>query len=176
MFLMISNDCIIFTKARPKACSSINKILHDFCAMSGQLVNLHKSLVKFFNNIQGAMKRRLEEALNILLSNDINKYLDCPIIQGRVKRSTFFGVVLKSKNKLATWKARFLSIAGKITLIKANFVSSPLHVMNCFKLTKINNEDLDIINKNFLWQPNIGVNGTKVFSFVARDDVYRPKL
>ena len=65
--------------------------------MSSKLVNLHKSLVQFFNNIQGAMKRRLEEALNILLFNDINKYLDCPISQGRVKRSTFLGWFLSPK-------------------------------------------------------------------------------
>ena len=62
--------------------------------------------------------------------------------------------------------------------MKANLVSSPLHVMNCFKLTKKNNnnEDLHIINRNFLWLPNMGVNGTKVFLVVAWDDVYRPQF
>ena len=59
--------------------------------------------------------------------------------------STFSEVILKSHKKLASWKARFLSRTSKITLIKANLASSPLHAMNCFKLTKINNEDLDII-------------------------------
>ena len=47
--------------------------------------------------------------------------------------------------------------------------------MNCFKLTKINNEDLDIINRNFLWLPNMGDNGIKVFPFVSWDNVCRPK-
>ena len=174
-FLMFAGDCIIFAKATPKACLSINKVLHNFCSMSGQLVNFHKSSVQISNNIQGAMKRRLREELNIPISNDISKYLGCPIFQGRAKRSTFFVVILKSQKKLATWKARFLSRVGKITLIKANLASSP-HVMNCFKLTKRNNEDLDRINRNFLWQPNMGVNGTKSFPLIAWDDVYRPKF
>ena len=59
-------------------------------------------------------------------------------------------VILKSKKKLASWKTQFLSRVDKIVLIKANFASSPLHVMNCFKLTKRNSVDLDRINKNFL--------------------------
>ena len=53
--------------------------------------------------------------------------------------------------------------------------SSPLHVMNCFKLTKRNNEDLDRINRNFLWLPNIGSKEAIRFPLVAWDEVCRPK-
>ena len=67
----------------------INDILHKFCGMSGQLVNFRKPSIQFSNNIQGAIKRRLGEALNILISNGISKNLGCPLNQGRVKRSTF---------------------------------------------------------------------------------------
>ena len=86
---MFVDDCIIFVKAFGEPCSNINKVLQGFCAMSGQLVNFHKSSVQISNNVQGAMKRGLGEALNISISNDISKYLGCPIIQGRVRRSTF---------------------------------------------------------------------------------------
>ena len=92
-FLMFADDYIIFAKASPKACI---KVLQDFCALFGQLVNLHKSSVQISNNVQGAMKRRLGEVLNISISNSISKYLGCPIIQGRVKSSTFSKVVLSS--------------------------------------------------------------------------------
>ena len=68
-------------------------------------------------------------------------------------------------------EARFLSRANKIDLIEANLTSSPLHEMNCFKLTKMKNE----INRNFLWLPNMGDNGTKVFPLVAWVNVCRPK-
>lgn len=160
-FLMFVEDCIIFAKAPQNACSNINRILNNFYATSGQLVNFHKSLVQISSNIQGAIKSRLGEALSIPLFNDISKYLSCLIIQGRIKRSTFFEVILKSKKKLASWKACFLSRASKIVLIKANLTNS--HVMNCFKLTKRNNKNLDRINKNFLWLPNVGSNESKGF-------------
>ena len=77
---MFADDWIIFSKVSPKACSNINKVLQDFCALSGQLVNLHKSSVQISNNVQGAMKRRLGEVLNIPISNSFSKYLCCPII------------------------------------------------------------------------------------------------
>ena len=60
-------------------------------------------------------------------------------------------------------------------MIKANLASSPFHVMNCFKLTKRNNEDLDKINRKFLWTPNKGPNEAKGISLVAWDEVFRPK-
>ena len=48
------------------------------------------------------MRRRFGEALNIPISNGISKYLGCPIIQGKVKRSNFLDVIVQSKKKLAS--------------------------------------------------------------------------
>ena len=157
MFLMFVDDCIIFAKASQNACNNINRILQKLWSLSGQLLNSHKSSIQISNNIQGTTKRRLGEALNIPTSNDISKYLGCPLVQGRVNRSSFAKVVLKSQKKLASWKARFLSKVGKVVLIKSNLASYHLYVMNCFKLTKSNNEDLDKINRKFSWAPNIGL-------------------
>ena len=117
--------------------------------MFGRLVNFHKSSIQFSINIQWAMKIILGEALNISMSNGMSKYLGCPITQGMIKINTFSKVILKSQKKVASWKACFISRVGKITFIKANLASLPLHVTRCFKLTKVNNEDLDIINMNF---------------------------
>ena len=99
--MFVDDGCIIFANALQKACSNINRILHNFFIMLGQLVNFHESPVQFSNNMQGATKRRLGEALNIPRSNGISKYLGCPIIQG-VKKSTFSEVILKSQTKLAS--------------------------------------------------------------------------
>ena len=95
---MFADDCIIFSKASNKVCSTINSILHDFCAMSSQLVNFHKSFIQISNNIQGASNRRIGEVINIPISNRINKYLRCPIFQGKAKRDMFSEVILKSQN------------------------------------------------------------------------------
>ena len=112
-FLMFAYDCIIFAKASQNACNNINRILKKFCALSGQLVNFRKSTIQISNNIQGTTKRRLGEALSIPTSNGISKYLGCPLVQGRVNRSSFAEVVLKSQKKLAFGKHSFSQELGK---------------------------------------------------------------
>ena len=96
LFLMFADDCVMFAKASQNACNNINRILKKFCALFGQLVNFHKSTIQISKNIQGTTKRKLGEALSILTSNYISKYLGCLLVQGRVNRSSFFEVVLKS--------------------------------------------------------------------------------
>lgn len=99
-------------------------------------MNFHKSSIQFLNNFQWAIKRRVGKAIKIHMSNDISKYLGCPLGQDRIKRSTFSEVIRKFQKKLESWKARFLSRANKITLIKAKLASFTYHLVNCFKLTK----------------------------------------
>ena len=60
-------------------------------------MNFHKSSIQISNNIQGAMKRKLWEALNISISKGISKYFGCPIVQGKVNKSTVSQVILKSQ-------------------------------------------------------------------------------
>ena len=45
----------------------------------------------------------------------------------------------------------FLIKRWQITLIKANLASSSLYVIDCFKLTKMNNEDLHGVCFFFFW-------------------------
>lgn len=113
--------------------------------------------------IEGVTKRRLGDSLNnIPLSNGISKY---PIIQGRIKRSPFIEVILKSQANIL--ENMFLSRVGKIVLIKANLASFPLHVMSCFKLTKMNNEGHNKINRNFFWTQNLVCKESKEIPLVA---------
>ena len=69
---MFANDCIIFAKASQNVRNNINRILHNFCALFGQLVNFHKPTVQISNNIQGATKRRLEPLSIPLLMTLVN--------------------------------------------------------------------------------------------------------
>lgn len=77
------------------------------------------------------------------------------MIQGRIKRSSFVEVILKFKKKLTSWKASFLSRAGKNSIDKSKLSKLVLLHPKLFYLTKSNNEDLDKINRNFLWNPKL---------------------
>lgn len=44
---MFANDHLIFCKANRKTARHVKTILDNYCNVSGQVVNLHKSMVKF---------------------------------------------------------------------------------------------------------------------------------
>lgn len=70
-------------------------------------------------------------------------------------------------NKLEGWKAKFLSFAGKITLIKSVLASIPIHTLSCMVVPKAVIKKLENMMKNFLWSQH----GNKRTHWVAWDDV-----
>ena len=59
-------------------------------------MNFHKCVMQISNNIQGATKKRLDEVLNIPISNGISKYLGS---MTKKKEVPFMKYLLKSNKK-----------------------------------------------------------------------------
>lgn len=74
-----------------------------------------------------------------------------PLFQTRVSKATYSGVIDKVQKRLATWKSKVLSMFGRITLIQD--VTSPIlvYAMQMIKLPASVCEELDKLNRNFLW-------------------------
>lgn len=60
------------------------EVLNQFCAISGQTVNLNKSKLFISHNVPRVRARRLSALTGISLTNDLGKYLGVPLIHGRV--------------------------------------------------------------------------------------------
>lgn len=60
-------------------------------------------------------------------------YLGAPLYKGRCKVVYFERLFQIVSNKLEGWKAKFLSFAGKITLMKAVLASIPIHTLSCMR-------------------------------------------
>lgn len=58
----------------------------------------------------------------------LTKYLGLPLFIGRAKKKAFEEVKAKVLSKVAGWKVKALSQAGRTTLIKAVATSMPLYV------------------------------------------------
>ncbi|CAA7014435.1 unnamed protein product [Microthlaspi erraticum] len=54
-------------------------------------------------------------------------------------------------SKLAGWKGRLLSLAGRITLTKVVLGSIPVHTMSSIKLPESTMRRLDRLSQNFVW-------------------------
>lgn len=57
---------------------------------------------------------------------------------------------LREKNFHAG-KNKFLTLAGRTTLIKSTLCSIPIHIMQIFKLPESILQQLDKLSRNFLW-------------------------
>lgn len=60
-------------------------------------------------------------------------------------------IIQKGNNRLASWKSKVLSMAGRLTLIQSVTSAVPIYAMQITKLRAIVCQNLDKLNRNFLW-------------------------
>lgn len=77
------------------------------------------------------------------------------------------------KKRLSSWKARYLSKGGRLTLIKAFLASISIHYLFILVLPKMICTSLEKIMRNFLWKK--GEDGRDMH-LVKWDKVYTPKM
>jgi hypothetical protein len=80
-----------------------------------------------------------------------SKYLGLPVIFGRSKNEVFSFVRDRVWKKLKGWKEKFLSRAGKETLIKAVAQAIPSYVMSCYKIPEGCCRDIEALLAQFWW-------------------------
>jgi len=170
--LFFADDSLLFCKATSQAADQLKHLLDTFCHQSGQLINLHKSLIVFSKNTSSLDKQHVQGVLNIPTSSALGKYLGCASFQGRPTLEIFQNLSQKAQTKLTTWKASSLSKAGRVVLIQSNLEALPSHTMQCFQLPASIASDLDRINREFFWKKS---NTEKGLPMVAWDTICRPK-
>jgi hypothetical protein len=94
------------------------------------------------------------------------------LIQGRVKINHFSSLIDKTKKKLASWKSKILSKAGKSILIKSSLATQPYYLMNTVRLPLGIISQLERICRDFFWGDND--EGRKLHT-VAWHNICRPK-
>ena len=74
-----------------------------------------------------------------------------PSLVGRNKKNTFMEVTAKLAKKLAGWKEKLLSKAGKEVLIKVVAQAIPTYTMSCFKIPDSLCDEMTNLIRNFWW-------------------------
>ncbi|CAL5387765.1 unnamed protein product [Camellia sinensis] len=118
--------------------------------MSGLQINYHKSVISGIG-VQDAWLDEIAGRLNCKCQKLPFKYLRMPLGANPGRLKTWKLVVDRVKVKLASWKRRFLSLAGRLTLIKAVLSSLPVYYLSLFKMPEGVAKELDKIQAAFLW-------------------------
>ena len=81
----------------------------------------------------------------------IGTYLGTPIFSTCHMANAYQYLVDKIQKKIQGWQAKYLSMVGRVTLIKSSTASIPLYAMQTTLLPQKVSRNLDKINCQFLW-------------------------
>ena len=151
-FLLFADDLILCGAATMHEASTIRRILHDFCNLSGQTPNLHKSSILFSKSVDAMTKAQIRDIFHVpdLLPNTL--HLGHPIIFNHNDRNKAYEFIInKFRAKLTTIKANKLNHAGRLTYIKSVLASIPVYYMSTVLFSRTLVERINATIKKFWW-------------------------
>lgn len=117
--LFFADDMLIFSNGRVRSLKNLSSLLQKYENSSGQQINLRKSSIFASKQIHGQKLMKIQQVLGCRVKNFPFTYLGAPLYKGRCKSEYFDKLIQMVVNKLEGWKTKFISFAGKITLIKS---------------------------------------------------------
>ncbi|KAI5342128.1 hypothetical protein L3X38_010003 [Prunus dulcis] len=101
---------------------------------SGQTVNYDKSVIFCSPNTRKETAKEVSLICGSPLTEDLSKYLRMPMLHSRITKLTYGSLIDKVHKRLASWKSKFLSLAGRATLKQAVTSAVPIYAMQTSKL------------------------------------------
>lgn len=126
-------------------------MLETFCIESSQKISADKSRIYFSPNVNANLRMEVYDKLGIHETSNIGKYLGFPIRHKGAPRNQYNFIAERVMNKLAGWKAKFLSFASCAVLVKLVMSAIPNYIMQGVALSMHLCNKLDKINRDFLW-------------------------
>ena len=149
--LFFADDSLIFYKASMDECNSLQRILQVYEQASGQQLSRAKTSLFFSNNSPSDVQQQIKNIFGAQVIRQHEKYLGLALLVGRSKRNSFNYIKEKLRKKLAGWKGKLLSKAGKEVVIKVVAQAIPTYTMSCFKILDSLCEEMTSMIQNFWW-------------------------
>ncbi|GJT91055.1 RNA-directed DNA polymerase, eukaryota, reverse transcriptase zinc-binding domain protein [Tanacetum coccineum] len=131
--LMYADDVIFFGDWSRSNASNLISMLHCFFLVSGLKINVHKSNVLGI----GVSDDEISCMANVIgcgVAKFPLKYLGVPIGCNMNRCSNWSPIIKKFSSKLSIWKARLLSVGGRLTLIKSVLGNLPTYYMSIYSM------------------------------------------
>lgn len=170
--LLFADDTMIFCNSTSESCLALLRILQDYESVSGQKVNIAKSAINFSSKTPPEVKQAAKDLLGIQKEGGMGKYLGLPEHFRRKKKDLFTSIVDRIRQRAANWSTRFLSRAGKLTMLKAVLTAIPTYAMSCFILPQSLYNRIQSSLTRFWWDKSPD---KKNMCWVAWGKLTRPK-
>ncbi|KAJ9536547.1 hypothetical protein OSB04_un000299 [Centaurea solstitialis] len=152
--LCFAGDLFVFTRGDVQSVEVLKKALSIFASKSGLSANLEKSEI-FFGNVPVETRKAIRAFLPFRNGIFPIRYLGVPLSPVRLKRADYGGLILKVKNRIQNWKAKFLSFGGTRQLILSVLHSLQLYWMGVFNFPASVLHEIESLFRNFLWHQDI---------------------
>ncbi|KAL2892194.1 LINE-1 reverse transcriptase-like protein [Bienertia sinuspersici] len=149
--LFFADDSLLFVRATEGEIEAVMEILSKYEMASGQKLNLEKSEISFSRNIEQEKKNMLQRKLSFKAVEEYEKYLGLPTYVGSSKKKVFQIIQDKVWKKLKGWKEKFLSQAGRETLIKSIAQAIPTYAMQVFRIPEGILQTIEKMIRGFYW-------------------------
>ena len=149
--LFFADDAMFFFHVREADCSSLKSVLDRFCSVSGQVINLQKSLIKFSHNVPIDMQHQIKSIFNMNAQDSIGRYLGTQVEVSPSKIQHFTPLLDLLSSKIGQCRARNLSQAAKLIIINSFLVASLVHHISVFKIPSTIANKMDRILARFFW-------------------------
>ncbi|GKU94756.1 hypothetical protein SLEP1_g8202 [Rubroshorea leprosula] len=170
--LQFADDTLLLGIATEDNVWTSKCIMRAFELVSGLKINYGKS--SFIGiNVDKVWEEEMTWLLNCKSGSLPCKYLGIPLGADPRRIVTWKPLIHSFKRKLSSWKGRYLSFGGRITLINSVLSSLPVFLMSFFLLPKSVIRELDKIRRRFLWG---GVGERKKVAWVAWENTCLNKL
>ena len=149
--LFFVDDIFLFTRAIARDCMNLNRLLLEFCTMSGQIMSATKSKTWFSPRTPRRIKEQVAGILGLPTTDRIGTYLGTPIFSTRRTASSYQYLVDNIRKRIEGWQAKYLYMVGRATFIKASVISIPIYAMQTAILPQKICHHIDKLSCQFLW-------------------------
>ncbi|XP_058071246.1 uncharacterized protein LOC131220315 [Magnolia sinica] len=132
--LLFADDTLLFVNGSWESLLQVKSFLSSFQEVFGQKINYNKSCFLCPTKMSTSRIRNVKRILGFSKARSDILYLGVPLVKGRIKSAMFQLLMDKISYRINGWNSRFLSQAGRLTLIKHVLGSMSLHIMAAMKI------------------------------------------
>jgi mannosylglycoprotein endo-beta-mannosidase len=157
---LYADDAALFVAPFKEDIQNIASILKSFGEVTGLCTNFQKSAVVPIRCHQ----INLDDVLGGLPVEQASfpfKYLGLPLSIWRLRKTDFQNLEDKAAGKIPTWNGRFITAAGRTTLVKSVLASQSIYHLTPLVIPTGTLENIKRIERAFLWAASDKVSGGK---------------
>jgi hypothetical protein len=148
---LYADDAALFANPDRVELQHFSRLLQVFRDCSGLTVNMHKTEIFPIR----CTEELIAEVLPTFpgkISFFPGKYLGLPLHTRKLRRIDVQPLIDKIGTRLPGWKGKFLSSAGRETLVKSVLSSQPIYHLTVFPTQKWLIKQIDRLRRSFLWK------------------------